>query len=73
MQYAAILSSHSDDSPGIIGPLASAAAAGAAGAAVCRAQPGIRAALVTRASDAQPWAGADGAAIREVIRRMVEQ
>ena len=74
MQYAALLSSHSEDSPGILGPHVSAAAAALEGAAVARAQPGLRFETVKRASAGQPWAGTwRGESVRELIEAMVRR
>lgn len=72
MIYAALLSSHSEDSPGIL-PASDRSGAVLAGVGVVRAQPGIRYEIIQRASTAAPWTGWDGAGIRECIDRMVNR
>lgn len=71
MMYAALLSSHSEDSPGITGGPTLEAAVDAGGFVV-RAQPGIRYEIVQRQST-EPWRGRDGATVRELIERMVNR
>jgi hypothetical protein len=74
MEYAALLSSHSQDSPGIIGPYSSPHAAASEGAAVARAQPGVRFETVKRRTPNEPWRGPwRGETIPELIESMVRR